>query len=103
MKVRYSKGAVADLIAIADYIRDRNPRAAEAVERRIRASIDQLEMFPLLGRPTDDPSIRMFPIVRYPYLVFYEVGGQRDRDPSHSSRTPNTDRSRRCAFAVMQP
>ena len=75
MKVRYSKGAVADLIAIADYIRERNPRAAEEVERRVRASIDQLEMFPLIGQGTDDPSIRMFPIVRYPYLVFYEVAG----------------------------
>jgi len=47
MKVRYSKSAVADLIAIADYIRERNPRATEAVEKRIRASIGQLEMFPL--------------------------------------------------------
>jgi addiction module RelE/StbE family toxin len=75
MRVRYSKGAVTDLVAIADYIRDRNPRAAEEVEKRIRASIGQLEMFPLIGRPTEDPSIRMFPIVRYPYLVFYEVAG----------------------------
>jgi toxin ParE1/3/4 len=74
MKVRYSRSVVADLIAIADYIRDRNPRAAEEVEKRIRASIGQLEMFPFGGRQTDDPGIRMFPIVRYPYLVFYEVG-----------------------------
>ena len=74
MKVSYSKSAVADLIAIADYIRDRNPRAADEVEKRIRASIGQLEVFPSIGRPTDDPSIRMFSIVRYPYLVFYEVG-----------------------------
>lgn len=75
MRVRYSRGAIADLIGIADYIREHNPRAAEAVEKRIRASIDQLETFPFGGRPTDDPSIRMFPIVRYPYLVFYEVVG----------------------------
>lgn len=73
MKVRYSKSAVADLIAISDYVRDRNPRAAEKVEERIRSSIGQLEMFPLIGRLTDDSNIRMFPIVRYPYLVFYEV------------------------------
>ena len=73
MKVRYAKRAVSDLIAIADYIAERNPRAAADVENKLRASIDQLEMFPLLGRPTDDPDIRMFPIVRYPYLVFYEV------------------------------
>lgn len=75
MKLRYSRRAVADLIGIADYIRAQNPRAAEAVERRIRASIKQLEMFPFSGRPTDDPSIRMFPVVRYPYLVLYEVVG----------------------------
>jgi toxin ParE1/3/4 len=73
MKVHYSKSAVADLIAIADYIVEHNPRAAEEVEKRIRASIGQLETFPFSGRPTDDPDIRMFPIVRYPYLVFYEV------------------------------
>lgn len=75
MKVRYSRRAVGDLIAIADYIRGHSPRAAAAVEKRIRASIDQLEMFPFTGRATDDPGIRMFPIVRYPYLVFYEVLG----------------------------
>ena len=75
MKVRYSKRAVADLVGIADYIREHNPRAAVEVEKRIRTSIRQLEMFPFTGRPTDDPSIRLFPIVRYPYLVFYEVLG----------------------------
>jgi plasmid stabilization system protein ParE len=46
MKVHYSKSAVADLIAIADYIVEHNPRAAEEVEKRIRASIGQLETFP---------------------------------------------------------
>jgi plasmid stabilization system protein ParE len=61
MKVRYSREAIADLIGIADYIREHNPRAAEAVEKRIRASIDQLETFPLIGRPTDDPGFVCFP------------------------------------------
>lgn len=90
MRVRHSRSAVADLIAIADYIRDRNPRAAENVEKRIRASIGQLEMFPFGGRPTDDPSIRMFPVVRYPYLVFYEVvgGGVVIHHIRHARREP---------------
>jgi toxin ParE1/3/4 len=73
MKVRYSKAAVTDLAEIADHIRENSPRAAETVAKKIRASIDQLETFPYKGRPTDDPSIRMFPVVRYPYLVYYEV------------------------------
>ena len=75
MRVRYSRRAIGDLVGIADYIRERNPRAAQAVEKRIRASITLLERFPFMGRPTNVPSIRMFPIVRYPYLVFYEVAG----------------------------
>jgi addiction module RelE/StbE family toxin len=73
MSVRYSRRALADIVRIADHVREHNPRAAAALEKRIRSSIEQLQMFPLIGRPTDDPDIRMFPIVRYPYLVFYEV------------------------------
>ena len=30
-KVRYARRAISDLLDIADYIRERNPRAAEAV------------------------------------------------------------------------
>jgi toxin ParE1/3/4 len=73
MRVRYSKRAVADLIGIAGYIGEHNPRAAQAVEKRIRASVDRLGKLPFIGRPTSDPSMRLLPIARYPYLVFYEV------------------------------
>ena len=71
--MRYSVRALADLVRIAEYVREHNPRAAATLEQRIRSSIEQLQTFPLIGRPTGDPGIRMFPIVRYPYLVFYEV------------------------------
>jgi toxin ParE1/3/4 len=73
MSVRYSRRALVDIVRIADYVQEHNPRAAAALEKRIRSSIEQLQTFPLIGRPTDDPDMRMFPIVRYPYLVFYEV------------------------------
>ncbi|MGQ0592417.1 MAG: type II toxin-antitoxin system RelE/ParE family toxin [Gammaproteobacteria bacterium] len=76
MKVRYSKRAVDDLIAVADYIRQHNPSAAEAVEKPIRASIARLSIFPFIGRATDDSVIRVLPITRYPYLVFYQVLGE---------------------------
>jgi toxin ParE1/3/4 len=72
-RVRYARRAISDLIDIGDYIRERNPRAAEAVAARIRASIAQLGMFPFIGRPTDDGDLRVLPIGRYPYIVFYEV------------------------------
>jgi toxin ParE1/3/4 len=71
--VRYARRAIFDLIDIAEYIRKQNPRAAEAVATRIRASIAQLGIFPFIGQPTDDADMRLLPIGRYPYIVFYEV------------------------------
>jgi hypothetical protein len=85
MKVRYSS-AVADLIAIADYICERNPLR----RRQSRSGFGRQlanEMFPLIGRLTDDPSIRVIPIVRILPRIL-RSRGQRDRDPPHSSRTP---------------
>ena len=73
MRVRYSKRATRDLISIADYITARDPSAAEAVETRIRTATSRLGFFPFSGRETDDPSIRVLPVARYPYLIFYEV------------------------------
>lgn len=73
MKVRYSKRAIVDLTEIGDYLSNINPSLAATVEQKIRRDIDLLGDFPALGRPTMDHDIRMFPIVRYPYLVFYEI------------------------------
>jgi toxin ParE1/3/4 len=72
-KVCYARRAISDLIGIGDYIREHNPRAADAVADRIMTSIAQLAAFPFIGRPTDDGEMRVLPIGRYPYIVFYEV------------------------------
>jgi toxin ParE1/3/4 len=50
MRVRYTRQALADLLAIADYIRERNPVAAAKAEGAIRSTIDLLADFPKLGR-----------------------------------------------------
>ena len=74
MKVRYSPRATDDLIAIADYLAERNPVVARAVEARLRRTIDLLSEFPGSGRAlTQRPSVRVIPLTRYPYLVFYTV------------------------------
>jgi plasmid stabilization system protein ParE len=46
MRVRHTRQALADLVAIADYIPERNPTAAVKVETAIRSSIDVLADFP---------------------------------------------------------
>jgi len=72
MKARYSPRATADIIAIADYLTERNRVAARAVEGAIRRAVDLLSEFPGSGRVlTQRSNVRVMPVVRYPYLIFY--------------------------------
>ena len=74
MKVRYSPRATADTIAIADYLTDRNRAAAQAVESAIRRAVDLLSEFPGSGRAlTQRSNVRVMPVIRHPYLIFYTV------------------------------
>ena len=74
MKLRYSPRATADLVAIADYLTERNPFAARTVEVAIRKTIELLGEFSGSGRAlTQRPNVRVMPLARYPYLVFYTV------------------------------
>ena len=75
MNVRYSPRATADLVAIADYLTERNRLAARAVEAAIRNTVDLLSEFPGSGRMvTQHSNVRVMPVPRYPYLVFYRGG-----------------------------
>lgn len=74
MRVRYSHRAVADLAAIADYLVERSPSGARAVEAAIRATVSLTADFPRCGRVVAQrPGVRVIPVTRYPYLVFYSV------------------------------
>jgi toxin ParE1/3/4 len=44
-----------------------------AVKARIQRAIGRLARFPYSCRATAPPGIRVLPVVRYPYLVFYTV------------------------------
>jgi addiction module RelE/StbE family toxin len=73
VKVRYTRKALAQLDQIYSYIEAHNPTAAKRVKARIKRSIARLERHPHSCRATEHPGIRVLPIVRYPYLVFYSV------------------------------
>ena len=73
MKVRYTRQAVSDLLAIADYIRERNPSAAINVETAIRSAIDLLAGYPEIGRDRPDLEARALGIPRYPYTAYYRI------------------------------
>ena len=94
MIVRYTRRAQAQLDEIHSYIESHDPRAARAVVAYIRDSIARLGWFPERYRKTDRlPGVRMLPIVRYPYLVFYTIDATAEEvwilGIRHSSRDPS--------------
>ena len=74
MKVRYAPRAIDDLASIADYLSHRNPQAARDIEARIHATIRVLREFSASGRKVaHNADIRVMPVSRYPYSIFYQV------------------------------
>jgi plasmid stabilization system protein ParE len=75
MKLRYSPRALGDLAAISDYLIERTPAGARAVEQAIRNTVRMLEQFPAAGRTLQQrPDVRVMPTPRFPLLVFYSTG-----------------------------
>ncbi len=67
MKIRYARQAVSDLVAIADYIRERNPAAPADVEAAIRTTIGMLADHPKIGHERRDLDARAIIVPSYPY------------------------------------
>jgi toxin ParE1/3/4 len=78
MKVRYSLQALLQLGEIHSHIAQHNPRAAKAVVARIEELCEKLGEFPGMGSITDHPGVRVLPVVRYPYLIFYRLIAEAD-------------------------
>jgi toxin ParE1/3/4 len=74
MRVRYARRALSDLATIADYLTERSPQGARAVERAIRTTIALIADFPGCGHAVEQrPDVRVIPVTRYPFLVFYTL------------------------------
>lgn len=73
MKLAWSPAAVADLRAVRQYIRQRDPHSAAQVARRILAATRKLQRFPAMGRPGRVPDTRECLVAGTPYLMPYRV------------------------------
>ena len=73
MRVRYSETALVELDQIFAYIFERDRSAAAAVVERVERLAALLGEFPFVGHDTDEAGVRMVPLVRYPFLIFYTV------------------------------
>jgi toxin ParE1/3/4 len=73
MKLRFARRAVEDISHIADYLQARNPRAAQRVRADIYDGLQDLILFPLVGRLQRTEGVRKFVTRRYAYLIYYSV------------------------------
>jgi toxin ParE1/3/4 len=72
VKVRYERGALADLEEIFAYIAADNPPAAARLVARIEETAARIGDSPYIGQRTRNPRFRRLPVGDY--LIVYEVG-----------------------------
>lgn len=75
MRVRYTPRARTDLKEIDAYLRQRSPQGARNVRLRVRDVVCDLGDMPGTGRETDFPGVRVTPLVRFPYKIYYRIVG----------------------------
>jgi plasmid stabilization system protein ParE len=95
MRIEYSRRALSDLIEIAAYYAAFQNNAGERVGARIREVAARIARSPQIGRPVvERPGVRVVPLRRYPYLIFYRVARDAVRiiHIRHTSRRPWSNR-----------
>lgn len=73
MTITWTRSAHDDFLGIVAWINGHNPAAASSVGQRILDVVEQLDQFPLRGRPGRSPGTRELVIAGLPYLVVYSV------------------------------
>ena len=76
---------------IGDYLSERSPSGAAAVEYRIRMAIELVAHFPGSGRRLEQrPAVSVIPLGNYPYQIFYTCSGDElvVLHVRHSARKP---------------
>jgi plasmid stabilization system protein ParE len=88
MKVRYTETALGEIDEILSHIANDNPLAADEGAVVLRAAIRRVSEYPRLAIETDDPDVRMTPVLPYRYLIFYTIDADAVliRNVRHSAR-----------------
>jgi plasmid stabilization system protein ParE len=73
VKLRFTPRAVENIVGIADYILEQNPSAAQWVRASIYESLQDLLLFPRVGRIQKTEGVRKFVTRKYRFLVYYTV------------------------------
>ena len=76
MKVVYTTDAIEDLDGILAYIASNHPTVSEAFAERLKAVVARIGDWPNSAQDVADrPGVKVVPLFRYPYKVFYRTVG----------------------------
>ena len=95
MKVEFSRRAIDDLRKAAEESRAFGVATAASVESRFREIIEHIAEHAEAAAPVSErPGMRVVPLIRYPYKIFYRIleGRIRILHIRHASRRPWTGR-----------
>jgi toxin ParE1/3/4 len=73
VKLRFTPRAMRDIAEIAEHLYTRNPSAALAVRDAILCSLQNLTLFPAIGRLQNVEGVRKLVTPKYRYLVYYMI------------------------------
>jgi len=73
VKLQFTPRATRDLAEIAESLSTHNPAAALAVRDAILRSLQNLSLFPAIGRLQKVEGVRKLVTRRYRYLVYYTI------------------------------
>jgi toxin ParE1/3/4 len=73
VKIRYAPRARGDLTDILAYLDEHSPHGARTVKRAINKAIALIGRHPKLGRLSNVGETRVFPVGRYPYLIYWSI------------------------------
>ena len=77
MKVVFTDEALANLDGILSFIASNYPSIYDAFQSRLRSVVARIGDWPESAQEVADrPGVRVAPLIRYPYKVFYRSIGQ---------------------------
>jgi toxin ParE1/3/4 len=92
MKLRFTPRATEDLAEIADYLLEHSPQAAVRVRAAILESLQNLILFPYVGRRQKAQGVRKLVTRHYPYLVYYTTDEEAEEIVILTIRHPARER-----------
>lgn len=96
MKLRFTRRALGDLLAIDQFLSERSVSGAAKVGAAIERATENIRTFPQGGKLAGFENIRVIPVGGYPYLIYWEVHSDEVRvlHIRHTSRAPWSDETR---------